>query len=460
MTDTTPAETPTPPAPPDWLTGPIAFMERVADICATPGGRADLRTGTTRNGLAEPWRMLPHLIAYIPRQNRRSETAYLAIAAMCAAQADNPTLKGTTRTGGHDPAQGNLGTTLAHAVRLGVLHQEFATERLQHLARQNTLDGLLRHLRPLIDRLAGENLPLSWPLLLSDVPVADLPHRHRPGLDAHLLRPHKPQPRIRLPGEPDVSVFIGINVLHPFPLSNLNRNDLNSPKVAMYGGVERSRVSSQSTKRTTRHKTEEVLGDKALRTRRVPAQVAAELQARGWDEEEVVKAGQAVALASGVRGLAIADAGTTTVMLYLPEAGISALADLVEKNRDTIAKAAAHAEAEAAADKPGSKTKAPKLDKETAADVKAVTQELPRGRHPLRQEGLLLPRHSHGRSNPTLASPLSGLTLSASTPGRTAAARRARPRDRHPRSTAAARPSRPQPPRLRAQPSSRSAMDD
>ncbi|WP_031057209.1 type I-E CRISPR-associated protein Cas7/Cse4/CasC [Streptomyces sp. NRRL F-5702] len=173
-----------------------------------------------------------------------------------------------------------------------------------------------------------------------------------------------------------MSVFIGINVLHPFPLSNLNRDDLNSPKVAMYGGVERSRVSSQSTKRTTRHKTEEVLGDKALRTRRVPAQVAAELQARGWDEEDAVKAGQAVALASGVRGLAIADAGTTTVMLYLPEAGISALADLVEKNRDTIAKAAAHAEAEAAADKPGSKTKAPKLDKETAADVKAVTAEV------------------------------------------------------------------------------------
>ncbi len=63
-------------------------------------------------------------------------------------------------------------------------------------------------------------------------------------------------------------------------------------------------------------------------------------------------------------------------MLYLPEAGISALADLVEKNRDTITKAAAHAEAEAAADKTGSKTKAPKLDKETAAEVKAVQAEV------------------------------------------------------------------------------------
>ncbi|MFJ6452271.1 type I-E CRISPR-associated protein Cas7/Cse4/CasC [Streptomyces hydrogenans] len=173
-----------------------------------------------------------------------------------------------------------------------------------------------------------------------------------------------------------MTVFININVLHPFPLSNLNRDDLNSPKIAVYGGVERSRVSSQSTKRTTRHQTENTLGDKALRTRRVPAKVAAELQARGWDKDEADKAGQAVALASGVRGLTIAEAGTTTVMLYLPEAGISALADLVEKNRDTIAKAAAHAEAEAAADKTGSKTKAPKLDKETAAEVKAVQADV------------------------------------------------------------------------------------
>lgn len=169
MTDTTPAETPTPPAPPDWLTGPTAFMERVADVCATPGGRVDLRTGTTRNGLAEPWRMLPHLIAYIPRQGRDAETAHLAVAAMYAAQADNPTIKGASRTGGYDPAHGNLGTTLAHAVRRGVLREESAAERLQALARQNTLDDLLRQLRPLVDRLAGENLPLSWPLLLSDV---------------------------------------------------------------------------------------------------------------------------------------------------------------------------------------------------------------------------------------------------------------------------------------------------
>ncbi|MER7909815.1 type I-E CRISPR-associated protein Cas7/Cse4/CasC [Streptomyces sp. NPDC096068] len=173
-----------------------------------------------------------------------------------------------------------------------------------------------------------------------------------------------------------MTVFINVNVLHPFPLSNLNRDDLNSPKIAAYGGVERSRVSSQSTKRTTRHQTEKPLGDKALRTRRVPAKVSAELQDRGWNKEEADKAGQAVALASGIRGLAIAEAGTTAVMLYLPEASISALADLVEKNRDTINKAAAHAEAEAAADKTGSKTKAPKLDKETAAEVKAVQADV------------------------------------------------------------------------------------
>jgi CRISPR system Cascade subunit CasC len=46
--------------------------------------------------------------------------------------------------------------------------------------------------------------------------------------------------------------IIDIHILQTVPPSNLNRDDTGSPKTAMYGGVRRSRVSSQSWKRATR----------------------------------------------------------------------------------------------------------------------------------------------------------------------------------------------------------------
>jgi len=47
-------------------------------------------------------------------------------------------------------------------------------------------------------------------------------------------------------------LYIDIHVLQTVPPSNLNRDDAGSPKQAVYGGVRRARVSSQSWKRATR----------------------------------------------------------------------------------------------------------------------------------------------------------------------------------------------------------------
>lgn len=178
-----------------------------------------------------------------------------------------------------------------------------------------------------------------------------------------------------------MSTYIDAHIVHNYPLSNLNRDEFGSPKIAVHGGVERSRVSSQCLKRGCRLTVEDVLGDKALRTRRIPAEVAAELRRRGWDEEEALEAGQAVTLAAGIKGLSIADAGTTSIMLYLPAAGISTLADLVEAHRTIVAAAAQQARAEAEADaakgKGAAKTKkAPTLDRETKQQVKTVQAEV------------------------------------------------------------------------------------
>jgi CRISPR system Cascade subunit CasC len=45
---------------------------------------------------------------------------------------------------------------------------------------------------------------------------------------------------------------IELHILQSFPVSCLNRDDLNSPKTAMFGGVQRARVSSQCWKRAVR----------------------------------------------------------------------------------------------------------------------------------------------------------------------------------------------------------------
>ena len=46
--------------------------------------------------------------------------------------------------------------------------------------------------------------------------------------------------------------LIELHILQSFPVTCLNRDDLGAPKSAMFGGVERARVSSQCWKRAVR----------------------------------------------------------------------------------------------------------------------------------------------------------------------------------------------------------------
>lgn len=48
------------------------------------------------------------------------------------------------------------------------------------------------------------------------------------------------------------NLYLDINVLQTVPSSNLNRDDTGAPKTALYGGVTRARVSSQSWKHAVR----------------------------------------------------------------------------------------------------------------------------------------------------------------------------------------------------------------
>ncbi|MET9203650.1 type I-E CRISPR-associated protein Cas7/Cse4/CasC [Streptomyces bacillaris] len=65
--------------------------------------------------------------------------------------------------------------------------------------------------------------------------------------------------------------ILDIHILQTVPPSNLNRDDTGTPKSATYGGVRRSRVSSQAWKRATREAFRELLDSSELgiRTKKV-----------------------------------------------------------------------------------------------------------------------------------------------------------------------------------------------
>ncbi|GAA3739288.1 CRISPR system Cascade subunit CasC [Spinactinospora alkalitolerans] len=137
--------------------------------------------------------------------------------------------------------------------------------------------------------------------------------------------------------------FIDIHALQTVPFSNLNRDDQGAPKTVVFGGVERTRISSQSWKRVIRHEVERVLGDPAVRTRRVVRGVAERLEKQGWPKEEAEAAGRQVARSAG-SGIKLErskdeqdeEVLTTSVLLYLPEAGMEELTAIAAEHRDAV----------------------------------------------------------------------------------------------------------------------------
>ena len=76
-----------------------------------------------------------------------------------------------------------------------------------------------------------------------------------------------------------MSTYVDIHVIQNLPPSCVNRDDSGSPKSAVYGGVRRLRVSSQSWKRATRLYFNDLLDakDVGVRTKRVAELLAARI---------------------------------------------------------------------------------------------------------------------------------------------------------------------------------------
>ncbi|MEV7416612.1 type I-E CRISPR-associated protein Cas7/Cse4/CasC [Streptomyces sp. NPDC089919] len=146
--------------------------------------------------------------------------------------------------------------------------------------------------------------------------------------------------------------FIDIHILQSVPFANLNRDDTNSVKTVLYGNALRTRVSSQSWKRAARADFEALIGQAALRTRRIGERVSQDLAGRGWPPALAERAGAHLAAASGIkfelakeRDRAAGDKAApvvvpnkvlTNALVYVPEAAVAELAALAEEHRATL----------------------------------------------------------------------------------------------------------------------------
>ncbi len=90
---------------------------------------------------------------------------------------------------------------------------------------------------------------------------------------------------------------IEFHILQSFPVSCLNRDDLNSPKTAVFGGVQRARVSSQCWKRAVRHLAKELLPElfKGERTRYIIQPLFDSLKKAGKTEKEAKELSRKIA---------------------------------------------------------------------------------------------------------------------------------------------------------------------
>ncbi|MEY7974239.1 type I-E CRISPR-associated protein Cas7/Cse4/CasC [Saccharomonospora xinjiangensis] len=125
------------------------------------------------------------------------------------------------------------------------------------------------------------------------------------------------------------TLYVDVHVLQTVPPANINRDDNGDPKEAFFGGVRRSRVSSQAWKRATRQYFAErnPTGADAVRTKQIAGQLAKRLHQRHALGEE-----QAQRLANAVlQPLKIKPgrkAGETAYLLFFGYQQLDAIIDL------------------------------------------------------------------------------------------------------------------------------------
>ncbi len=122
-------------------------------------------------------------------------------------------------------------------------------------------------------------------------------------------------------------LYIDFHVIQTVPPSCVNRDDTGRPKTAVYGGVNRSRVSSQAWKHAIREMFHTIFLDEQLgfRTKYAAGLIANDLENNGFDKEN---AGKAAADALDKAGLKVKN-NTTEALFFISSLQAKKLAELV-----------------------------------------------------------------------------------------------------------------------------------
>lgn len=100
-----------------------------------------------------------------------------------------------------------------------------------------------------------------------------------------------------------MSPVIDIHALQTVPPSLINRDDTGAPKSAIFGGVPRQRVSSQSWKRAIRRYFEDNFDAQQIgnRSKRLPEKIALRLIDAGLERDEAIKRVEDLFKAAGIK---------------------------------------------------------------------------------------------------------------------------------------------------------------
>ncbi|MGW6403957.1 type I-E CRISPR-associated protein Cas7/Cse4/CasC [Streptomyces sp. NPDC055134] len=152
-------------------------------------------------------------------------------------------------------------------------------------------------------------------------------------------------------------LYIDVHVVQTVPPANLNRDDQGNPKEAIYGGVRRSRVSSQAWKRATRQHFDDHAPEteRSTRTKRITNELTTRISRdNGLDRDD---AGRIAAALLSQLGLSQGKkAGDTAYLLFYGNAQLDAVAALVGDRSADLAALEEKALAEAVKELPVAQT--------------------------------------------------------------------------------------------------------
>jgi CRISPR system Cascade subunit CasC len=128
--------------------------------------------------------------------------------------------------------------------------------------------------------------------------------------------------------------LIELHILQSFPVSCLNRDDVGSPKTAVFGGLNRARISSQCLKRAVRLAAADLAQDafQGIRSRFLKEPFTKALLAAGLDESKATEQAELICSTFSKQDGKKADQVTTAV--YLSPGEIAEIARAVADGED------------------------------------------------------------------------------------------------------------------------------